>query len=345
MAVRMKDIAQDLGVSLVTVSKVFNNHKDIGHATRERVLRRMKELNYQPSLHAQGLASGRSFMVGLIVPDLVHAFFSEVAKSISSVLRREGFGLVISSSDDDLRLEQDEIALMIRRRVDILILASCQEDSKSLRKVAKEVPLILLDRKFNDLETHFVGTDDVLVGKMATEHLIKMGFQRIAHIGGTRTSTSLGRLQGYKNALSHHRIVVPEGYVIHRKRSDESGDTTGRQAMEKMLKLRPRPDAVFCFNDPAAVGAMNAIIAAGLRIPEDVALIGSGNIRYAESFRVPLSTIDVSRRALGEHAGNLALQWAANKRAGKPKAIVVKPRLIVRDSSRAKSHEKHPPSS
>jgi LacI family transcriptional regulator len=345
MTVRMKDIAKDLGVSVVTVSKVFNNHKDISPATRERVLRRMKELNYQPSLHAQGLASGRSFMIGLIVPDLVHAFFSEVAKSISSVLRPEGYGLVISSSNDDPSLEQDEIALMIRRRVDILILASCQENSKNLRKVAEEVPLILFDRKFNDLETHFVGMDDVLVGEMATEHLIHMGFQRIAHIGGKRSSTSLGRLQGYKNALSRHRIVVPEGYILHRRHSDESGDTTGRQAMEKMLKLRPRPDAVFCLNDPAAIGAMNAIIAAGLKIPDDVALIGAGNIRYAESFRVPLSSIDVSLRALGEHAGNLALQLAVNKRTVKPKAIIVKPKLIVRDSSRAKTQGKFPHSS
>jgi LacI family transcriptional regulator len=182
-----------------------------------------------------------------------------------------------------------------------------------------------------------VGTDDVLVGKMATEHLVQMGYRRIAHIGGRKTSTSLGRLQGYKSALARHRISVPDSYVIHRKRSDESGDTTGRQAMEKMLKLKPRPDAVFCFNDPAAIGAMNAIISAGLRIPEDIALIGAGNIRYAESFRVPLSTIDVSSSALGEFAGNLALQLAAEKRSAQSKTIVVPPKLIIRDSTRSKN--------
>ena len=109
MAVRMKDIAEELGVSTVTVSKVFNNHKDIGAATRERVLRRIKELNYQPNLHAQGLASGQSFMIGLVVPDLVHVFFSEVAKSISKVIRQQGYGLVISSSNDDPGLEREEI--------------------------------------------------------------------------------------------------------------------------------------------------------------------------------------------------------------------------------------------
>ena len=336
MAVRMKDIAHDLGVSVVTVSKVFNNHKDISPATRERVLRRIKELNYQPSLHAQGLVSGQSFMVGLIVPDLVHAFFSEVAKNLAAVVRKKGFGLVISSSNDDPQLEQDEISLMVRRRIDVLIVASCQENAESLRAVDKEVPLILLDRKFSDFETNFVGTDDVLVGKMATEHLIQMGYRRIAHIGGRKTSTSLGRMLGYRNALARHQITVPASYVIHRKRSDESGDTTGRQAMEKMLKLKPRPDAVFCFNDPAAIGAMNAIISAVLRIPEDVALIGAGNIRYAESFRVPLSTIDVSSSALGEFAGNLALRLAEEKNLRKPKTIVVPPKLIVRDSTRSR---------
>jgi len=337
MAVRMKDIAQDLGVSVVTVSKVFNNHKDISPATRERVLRRMKELNYQPSLHAQGLVSGQSFMIGLIVPDLVHAFFSEVAKSISAVVRKKGFGLVISSSNDDPQLEQDEISLMVRHRIDVLVVASCQENSKTLSAVGKETPLVLLDRRFRDFDANFVGTDDVLVGKMATEHLVQMGYRRIAHIGGRKTSTSLGRLQGYKSALARHRISVPDSYVIHRKRSDESGDTTGRQAMEKMLKLKPRPDAVFCFNDPAAIGAMNAIISAGLRIPEDIALIGAGNIRYAESFRVPLSTIDVSSSALGEFAGNLALQLAAEKRSAQSKTIVVPPKLIIRDSTRSKN--------
>jgi LacI family transcriptional regulator len=330
----MKDIAKDLGVSVVTVSKAFHNHRDISPATKKRVLNRMKDLNYQPSLHAQGLASGKSYMVGLVVPDLVHAFFSEIAQSLSIVLRKKGFGLVISSSDDDPDLEQDEIELMVRRRVDVLILASCQQNSKRIREVSKEVPLVLLDRKFKDLDAHFVGTDDVLVGQMATEHLLQMGFRRIAHIGGRKTSTSLGRLQGYKSALSRHKIVVPADYIAHRKRSDLSGDTTGRLAMEKMLKMKPRPDAVFCFNDPAAIGAMNAILASGLRIPEDIAVIGAGNIRYAESFRVPLSTIDVSSSALGERAGKIALELANRKGSSYPREDIVQPKLIVRDSSR-----------
>lgn len=334
MAIRMKDIAADLGVSLVTVSKAFNNHSDVSAETKQRVLRRMKELNYQPSLHAQGLASGRSYIVGFIVPDLVHAFFSEIAKSLSGVLRAKGYGLVISSSDEDPETERQEIDQMIRRRVDALLLSSCQPNPDSLlRLVEQKIPHILLDRKFPRHKCSFIGTDDVLVGEMATEHLIQLGRRRIAHIGGQAVSTSIDRLHGYRNALERHKLRVPSDYVVARARGDESGDITGRQAMEKLLRLDPRPDAVFCYNDPAAIGAMNAIINAGLRVPDDIAIVGAGNIRYAESFRVPLTSVDVSSKTLGERAAELALKLMAARKPAAPKSILVEPRLIVRAST------------
>jgi LacI family transcriptional regulator len=329
----MRDIADDLGISIVTVSKVLNNHHDISEATRARVLRRIKELNYQPNLHARGLASGRSFMIGLIVPDLVHAFFSEVAQNLASTIRRKGFGLMIASSNEDAAFEREEIELMIRRRVDVLIVASCQANASHLRKAGEEVPLILLDRRFDEFEGNFVGTDDALVGRLATEHLLQVGYRRIAHIGGQKTSTSFGRLQGYLDTLTRHQLEVRENYIVGRKRSDVGGDLSGRQAMEKLLLLKPLPDAVFCYNDPAAIGAMSAIIAAGLRIPGDIAIVGAGNIRYAESFRVPLSSVDVSPAALGEHAGKLAVELTLKKRMGRPRKILVRPKLIIRDSS------------
>ena len=167
-----------------------------------------------------------------------------------------------------------------------------------------------------------------------------MGFQRIAHIGGQKVSTSVRRLEGYQKALSRHRISVPETYVLRRLRSDAAGDTTGRQAMEKLLRLTPRPDAVFCYNDPAAIGAMNAIIAAGLRVPEDIAVIGAGNIRYAESLRVPLSSIEVPSAALGVQAGKLSLRLIASKKVQPPRTILVQPKLIARESTKNKSNEK-----
>src|SRR5947209_5640286 len=203
MPVRLKDIAEDLGVSVVTVSKVLRNHEDIGPETRDRVLKRIKELNYQPNLAARALVTGRSHLAGLIVPDLVHPFFAEVAKGVSGFLRSRGYGLAIASSEEDPDLEQQEIAQMLARGLDVLLIASAQRTAESFLKIKQEQrPYVLVDRKFSGLTANFVGTDDFAVGRIATEHLIENGCRRIAYIGGETVSTALDRLEGYRGALT-----------------------------------------------------------------------------------------------------------------------------------------------
>lgn len=333
MPTRMKDIAKDLGISVVTVSKVLNNHRDISAATKERVLRRVKELHYRPSLRAQGLVSGKNFMIGVIVPDLVHAFFSEVAVSIASAVKAQGYNLLITSANEVAETEEAEIDLMLRHGVDALIIASCQPNSDFLLRVQEyDIPVLLMDRHFSKVKTGFIGADDTLIGRMATQHLIDIGRRRIAHIGGGRVSTSLERLEGYREALQKKRIRVPPEYVVKRVHVDESSDVTARAAMESLLNLKRRPDAVFCHNDPAAIGAMNAILDRGLRIPEDIAVIGCGNIRYSESLRVPLSTIDVPAHQIGEHAAEMILRQITERK--EPKSILIPPQLIQRQSTR-----------
>src|SRR6185369_9204010 len=127
MAVRLKDIARDLGVSVVTVSKVLRGNTDIGEETRKRVLKRMKELNYQPNMLARGLASGKTYTVGLVVPDLVHPFFAEFAKALAGVLRKSDRALLMASSEEDPEMEQQEIRTLLARGVDVLLIASCQQ--------------------------------------------------------------------------------------------------------------------------------------------------------------------------------------------------------------------------
>src|SRR5581483_9347426 len=125
MSIRMKDIARDLGVSVITISKVLRNHPDVGDQTRERVLARVKELDYRPNLAARSLATGRTYLIGLVVPDLLHPFFAEIAKALSEVLRESGYYLIVSSSDEDSELEEKEIDQLLARRLDTLIIASC----------------------------------------------------------------------------------------------------------------------------------------------------------------------------------------------------------------------------
>lgn len=331
----MKDIARDLGVSVVTVSKVLRNHPDISPETRERVLKRMKELNYQPNYAARALVTGRTFCVGLIVPDLVHPFFAEVAKGLGRALRQRGYALLIASSEENPELECQEIGHMLARNVEALVVASTHGSPEHFRQIAERgVPLVLVDRRLDGLQAHFVGIDDEQAGALATEHLIEVGCRRIAHIRGPALSTALGRLAGYRRALDRHGIKVPSEYVVTEETADDAGDVSGRQAMERLLKLNPRPDGVFCYNDPAAMGAMMAILDAGLRIPDDIAVIGCGNVVYAPFLTVPLSSIDQGSGEIGIRAGELALRLVESPELSlPPQAILTAPKLVARAST------------
>lgn len=335
MAVRLKDIAQDLGLSVVTVSKVLRDHPDISDQTRKRVLKRMKELNYQPNMAARSLITGQTWTIGLVVPDLLHPFFAEIANEISLEVRKKGYSLFISSSDEDPALEQQEIAQLLARRVDVLLVASSQQESASFQRVeAQDIPYILLDRQLPGLESNFVGVDDRAVGVLATGHLIQQGCRRIAHIRGPEVSTAAGRLEGYRQALAAAAICChPEHIVSLGTSGDYRGERGGYEAAQKLLANQNRPDGIFCYNDPSALGAMRAILDAGLRIPEDIAVIGCGNLSYSDLLRVPLSSVDQGTAAIAKAAAKLALKVAHSKGPKALRTELVRPRLVVRASS------------
>jgi LacI family transcriptional regulator len=332
MAVRLKDIAADLGVSTVTVSKVLRGGIDIGERTRARVLKRMAELNYQPNMQARGLASGRSFAVGLVVPDLVHPFFGEFAKALAGALRASGLAVVLASSEEDPEIERKEVRSLVSRGVDVLVVASCQRSEEAELVTREGLPILLIDRNLPKLGADYVGSNDVLVGELATRHLIGLGRRRLAHIGGEGTSPSIDRLQGFRNALGVAGIRLPKGYVVTRERFEETGDSAGYRAMQELLAQKQRPDAVFCYNDLSAIGAMQAAMQAGLSIPGDIAFAGCGNLRYAEYLKVPLTSVDQSIERMGETAAKRALALSV-KPDDSPQTNFVEPKLIVRQSS------------
>jgi LacI family transcriptional regulator len=222
---------------------------------------------------------------------------------LSGVLRQSDRALILASSEDDPEVERKEIRTLLSRGVDVLLIASCQPNLRNFYELGDvRTPYLLFDRNFPHLAAHFVGSDDVKVGEMATRHLIEIGRRRIAHIGAKNTSPSFDRLRGY------------------------------RKAMEELLRLEPRPDAVFCYNDLTAVGAIDAALQAGLRVPEDVAVIGCGNFRYADYLRVPLSSIDHGTAELGRIVGEFALDLSARPEQ-EPRSVLVEPKLVVRAST------------
>jgi len=341
MAVRLKDIALDLNISVVTVSKVLRKHPDIGPETRQRVLQRMKELNYRPNLAARALVTGRTHAIGLIVPDLVHPFFGQVAKALSGVLRAKDYSLVLSSSDDDPDLEQQEIDQLLARRVDVLVVASAQRNPENFRHIQEQkTPLILIDRKIDSVPAHFVGINDIEAGRIATQHLIDVGCRNLAHIGGPdHVSTAAGRAQGYREVLARCNVKERPGTVIMREHGDEAADHTGYLAMKQLLEMKPRPNGLFCFNDPTAMGAMKAVLEAGLDVPGDVTIVGCGNVAYADFMRVPLTSVDQQSRQIGERAAKLALSVLEHA-PSRPKHVVLQPSLIQRASTQRSKNRK-----
>ena len=330
----MKDIARDLGVSVVTISKVLRNHPDVGDETRERVLARVKELDYRPNLAARSLVTGRTYLVGLVVPDLLHPFFAEIAKSISEILRARGYYLIVSSSEEDPVLEEQEIDQLLARRLDALIIASCRTNVDMFFRIEKQqTPYVLIDRTFPGLSANFVGIDDEAAAVLATKHLIDAGCKRIAHIRGPETSPAIRRLEGYKRALAQDGMRIVEDYIIDEPTGDVETKQRGAEAMSRLLNLRKRPDGVFCFNDPLAMGAMNCALDRGIRIPEDLAVIGCGNLHYDDSLRVPLSSIDQHSRQIGQEAARIALGILNSKVPPRSESIILQPELIVRRST------------
>lgn len=332
MPVTMKDIARDLNVSVVTVSKVLRNQGKISPATRRRVIRRAKELNYQLNWVARSLATRRTFAIGLIVPDFMHSFFAEIAKAVAQVARPHGYYVIISDSEEDPDLETRDAELLIARQVDGLIIASTQPANRLglfQRIQERKLPFVLIDRAIPELDASFVGADDRVIGHIATAHLIAQGCRRIAHIAGPKIATGLGRLEGYHRALTEHGMAAPAHYIAH----GGFADSTGYKAMRKLLRLHPRPDGVCCFNDPVAIGALKAIIDAGLKAPDDIAIIGAGNIHNSDLLTVPLSTVDQRSAQIGLRAAQLLIERIESKRPRRAKRIILRPRLLIRASS------------
>jgi LacI family transcriptional regulator, galactose operon repressor len=334
----MLDIARDLNVSVVTVSKVLRNQGRISEATRERVLRRARQLNYQTNWVARSLVTQRTFSIGLLLPEFGHPFFAEIARAVARAFRPHGYHVVISSFEEDPELEISEADALLARRVDGFIIASSQPPRRIglFQHIQKsKVPYVLIDRPFRGLRASFVGVDNRAVGRIATEHLLARGCCRIAHLRGPEVGIAADRFEGYRQGLAACGLRPYARYVA------EGGfrDSSGYFGMRELLKVNPRPDGVFCYNDPVAIGAMKAILEARLNIPNDVAIVGAGNVPHSDLLAIPLTTVDQGTCRIGTQAAELLLERIGSKRPLKPVRILIPPRLVERESTHRRFYE------
>ncbi|HEV3142194.1 MAG TPA: LacI family DNA-binding transcriptional regulator [Vicinamibacterales bacterium] len=328
----MKRIAGELGVSITTVSKVLNNQPDISDATRTRVLAKVEELGYQRNAAARSLSLRRTHTLGIVIPDLMHSFFVEVIAGIEPVASVRGYGLLLCSSSEDAGKERAELEMLRGRQVDGIVLASANASGNTdmlLQLTEQGTNLVMIDRDDHPSVTcHRVLTDDEQVGRLATTHLVDVGCRAIAHIGGPPIVHAKRREKGWRAALKASGVKPADDWIVR----GGFMEADGYRAMKRLLTVRPKIDAVFAANDPSAIGAMKAIWDAGLRVPQDIAVVGVGDIALGDLLRVPLTTVGWSRRDQGRHAAELLLNGLESD-ADRPQRIIIPPRLIVRESS------------
>jgi len=317
----------------MTVSRAINNHPEINQETRERIMAVARRLNYRPNQHARALATNRSFLLGLVVPDLMHSYYAEILHSIESIARPAGFQIVICNTEEDGEREIEEVEA-IRHRTDGLIIASTLKSSelKTYRKMIKEgARVVLIDRALEGLRCPAVVTDNIAVGALATEHLLDLGHRRIGHLRGPDVAVGIDRFEGYQGALvkrglrSDPALARPCGFL----------ESEGYEAMRAWISEGDFPRAIFAANDPAAIGAMIAIEEAGMIPGTDVALVGGGNIHYGDMLRVPLTTVSWSCVEMGTTAASILISMINDDLSPNhaKQRVVIQPNLIIRQSS------------
>ena len=331
----MKRIAGELGVSITTVSKVLNNHDDISPATRARVLAKVEELGYRPNAVARSLTLRRTHTLGIVIPDLMHSFFVEVVAGIEQVASEKGYGLLLCSSGENPAKERSELQMLHGRQVDGIVLAAAAGggNSEMLHEFRSAgIGLVMVDRdEYPGVPCHRVLTDDERCGVLATEHLIVSGRKAIGHLAGPRLTHARRREKGWKSALRAAGIRAPAEWLVPAGFMDQDG----YRAMKRLLAVRPRVDAVFAANDPSAIGAMKAIWEAGLHVPDDIAVVGVGDITFGDLLRVPLTTVSWSRNGMGHEAAELLLNPLEDEDGDidePPSRVIVPPQLIIRES-------------
>lgn len=332
--VTIKDIARIAKVSPSTVSLVMNDKPGVHQETRYRVHKIAQALNYRPNLVARSLVKGRSHAIALLITSTLNPIFPEMAAGMDEVLRKHGYSLSIISTHGNDELEAIEIEKIRARGIDGIITSDALVDDENIKDLVKSgYPVVSILRRIYDCEElDFVVVDGTKGGYMAAEHLIRLGHTRIGLINGPpNTSTGIERAGGAINAFEDYGLPVEHELIYQGDFFKESGYL----GTEQFLKLNAgrRPTAIFASNDDMALGAFEAIWEAGLKIPQDIALVGFNNVATTALQSIEITTVSQNKQEMGRlGVKRLIDKIEKNRGYNKPYHIVLEPRLIIRKS-------------
>lgn len=336
MSTSMKDVARLAGVSPATVSLVINNSPKISKATREKVLMAAKKLNYYPNARARAFVKKATRTIAFIVPDIHNLYFSEMAQAIKNVLRPLNYNLILCDTGNETLQERTYIDFLRQGGADGAIIASSSDltalNDHLLLEANKVAPIVLIERTLPGDPLPTIDTTRLEGAKEAVVHLAEMGHRKIAFIGGyleNRKNVSL-RFQGFKEGLLEKNLPFRQDYVLEGRYTIEGG----YQAGEKLLTLKERPTAVLAANDLMALGCINALISAGLKVPEDISVCGFDDLQISQVYNPPLTTVHIPKQLLGKKAAELLVS-ILNGNAPSVNKFMFKTELVKRKSVKA----------
>ena len=330
--ITLKDVAREAGVSINTASRALNDRPEIHPDTKERVLRAAAKLGYRPNKLARGLRSNKTEIIGVIVGDIANPFFSAVVQGMGKKAKSLGYSLILQDTGEDYENEEEAVRIMQYEQVDGVLLTPVQTDKKTVQLLQEAgIPFVLVARYFTDIEADYVVADDAQGGWLATTHLIDRGHKRIAFINGpSYNSSARERMEGYTRALCEHGIAVDDRLIRTCALTMEDGYV---HTKDMLRKIRPRPTAFLAFSDFVALGIMQALREKGIKVPRDMAVVGYDDIAFASCLEVPLTTVRMPKREMGERAVEVLIEKIEQKEAAQHRQVKMPVELVVRESS------------
>jgi DNA-binding LacI/PurR family transcriptional regulator len=325
----LREVADLAGVSTATVSRVLNEYPYIHDDTRKRVLKAIKQLDYRPSRVARRLRKKGAQILGLVIADVSNPYYTAVIQSIENIAHAHKYSMLLCNSGEDPNRERIHINILLEEQVAGIIISPVDEESISCEAFLRQgIPVVAIDRRFRNLKLDSVLVDNSMGAYEATCHLIRLGHKRIGLIAGpSRLTTGRERQAGYEKALNENGLGVDPDLIEVGDFKQQSGYTKACD----LLNRQDRPTALFVSNNLMTLGALNAIHDIGLRIPQDIAIVGFDDLSWAPSINPPLTAVAQPTYELGKWAANLLL-GRLSERDKEPVEIILKPSLIVRVS-------------